>query len=133
MIRGAHTEDRGSGTVVAVGIIAVLILLLALVAVLGAVAVATTHATRAADLAALAGADTARGLNTGDPCTVAGQVAARNGVELESCSVGGEYPTEVRVTVSKRFDVVVLSELLPAELSTQQTSRAGPPEALHGS
>ncbi|WP_120006752.1 Rv3654c family TadE-like protein [Nesterenkonia muleiensis] len=127
-----HPQDeRGSGTVVAVGIIAVLIVLLALVALLGAAAAAKTQAARAADLAALAAADTARGMNTGDPCTVAEEVAARNNAVLQKCSVGGDYPTEVTVTVSRDSDVVVISHILPAmALAATGTSRAGPPEAL---
>lgn len=133
MIGRLHSQERGSGTVAAVGIIAVLIILLGLVAVLGSVAAASTRATAAADLGALAAADTARGLNTGDPCTVAQQVIDRHGVRLEDCTVGGEFPTEVTVTVETEVDVVLLSDLLPSELTVHRSSRAGPPDALPGS
>lgn len=126
-------EERGSGTVVAIGIIAVLMVLLALVSVLGTAAAAKAQAVRAADLSALAAADTARGLNTGDPCSVAEQVATRNGAELENCTVGGEYPTEITVTVSHEAAVVVIPDALPLSgLRASHTSRAGPPEALPG-
>lgn len=118
---------------VAVGIIAVLIVLLALIAVLGAAAAAKAQAARAADLAALAAADTARGLTTGDPCTVAEHVVARNGAVLQECTVGGEYPTEVTVSVSRDSGVVVITHLLPAvSLTATGVARAGPPEALQG-
>lgn len=127
----AHRDQRGSGTVAALGIIAALMILLALVVLLGAAAVAKTQAVRAADLASLAAADTARGLSTGAPCTVAEQVAARNGVVLQDCAVGGEFPTEVTVTVTRVFDVPVLSAALPLpHLTATGTSRAGPPEGL---
>lgn len=132
MIGRLHSQERGSGTVVAVGIIAVLIILLGLVAVLGSVAAASNRATAAADLAALAAADTARGLNTGDPCTVAQEVTGRHEVRLEDCTVGGEFPTEVTVSVAVEVDVVVLSDLLPGEMTLRRSSRAGPPEALTG-
>lgn len=133
MTRKMLQEQRGSGTVAALGVIAVLIVLLGLVAVLGAASTAKSQAVRAADLAALAAADTARGLTIGDPCTVAEQVAARNGAQLQECTVGGEYPTEVTVTVSRDSGVVVISHLIPAvHLNAVSTSRAGPPEALQG-
>lgn len=126
-------SERGSGTVAAIGIIAVLIVLLALVAAVGAAAAAKAQAARVADLSALAAADTARGLNAGDPCTVAAHVAARNQAVLEECTVGGEYPTEVTVSVSRDSGVVVISHILPAmTLTATGVARAGPPEALPG-
>lgn len=126
-------QERGSGTVLAVGIIAVLILLLSLTAVLGAAAAAKAQAQRAADLAALAAADTARGLAIGDPCTVAAEVAAQNGTALQECTVGGEHPNEVTVTVSRESGVVIITHLVPAiTLSAAGTARAGPPDALPG-
>ena len=129
----AFRDDRGSGTVVAVGIIAGLMVLLSLVTLLGAAAVTKTQAARASDLAALAAADTARGLHAGDPCTVAEQVAARNSAVLQECSVGGEYPTEVTVTVAREVDAMVPTDLIPGlPLTATSTSRAGPPEVLVG-
>lgn len=128
---GWKAADRGSGTVLVLGIIAALLVTLALVHALSAVAVAKGQSARAADLAALAGADTARGLNAGDPCTVAEQVAARNGAMLEDCTVGGAHPAEVRVSVSRAVRIAVLSEQLSLpQLRASAVSRAGPPEAL---
>ncbi|UPO78876.1 flp pilus-assembly TadE/G-like family protein [Arthrobacter sp. Helios] len=60
-------------------------LLLALL-VLAQATIGAARAGAAADLAALAGADTIRALRVGDPCTVAAEVAARNGAELGSCA-----------------------------------------------
>lgn len=130
----AAREERGSGTVLALGIITVLMILLALISLLGAAAVAKTQAVRAADLAALAAADTARGLSSGDPCTVAERVVARNGAVLAECVVGGEFPTEVTVSVTRGFDPPVLSAVLPLRnLPATGASRAGPPEGLPSS
>ncbi|RJN33193.1 hypothetical protein D3250_01720 [Nesterenkonia natronophila] len=123
-------RERGSGTIVALGLIAALMTLLALVVILGAASAAKTQAGRASDLAALAAADTARGLNSGDPCTVAEQVAQRNGSMLAECTVGGEFPTEVTVTVAREVESALLPDALPlGPLTATVSSRAGPPEA----
>lgn len=115
----------------ALAIITALILMLALVHVLSAAAAAKGQAVLAADLAALAAADTARGLNSGDPCTVAVEVSARNGAVLEDCEVGGAHRTEVLVSVSRDFDVAVLaSRLSVPQLRAGASARAGPPAAL---
>lgn len=125
--------EQGSGTVVALGVIAALLLLAGLVHLLSASAVAAAQSARGADLAALAGADAARGLVAEDPCSLAGEVAAANGVVLESCAVGGEFETEVTVEVSK--DLLSVTPLNPSwlplpEIPATGVSRAGPPEAL---
>lgn len=123
--------EQGSGTVLAIAIIAVLMLLLGLVVLLSSVAAAKVEATRAADLAALAAADTARGLHQGDPCSVAAEVTAANDLSLSDCSIGGEYETEVHVTVQAPIDIPgIAARLNMPELHAEHTSRAGPPEAL---
>lgn len=112
-------------------LVAALIVMLVVVHTLSAVAAAKTQAAGAADLAALAGADTARGLHTGDPCTVAEQVAARNSAALQDCVVGGEHPTEVHVEVSRPVDqAALIPQLTFPQLRAAAASRAGPPEAL---
>ncbi|GAA1820895.1 Rv3654c family TadE-like protein [Nesterenkonia flava] len=127
----AAERERGSGTVLALGLISALLVLLAMVYAVGAGSAASTHASRASDLAALAGADAARGLLSGDPCTVAEQTAARNDVTLEECRVGGEFPTEVTLTVSRPVVLLAFAEHLSLPpLQARSTSRAGPPEAL---
>lgn len=128
---GRIRQEHGSGTVAALGIITALILMLALVHVLSVAAVAKGQAARAADLAALAAADTARGLNSGDPCTVAEQVTLRNGAVLDDCEVGGAHPTEVRVSVSRDVDAAALAAWVPIpQLQATAPARAGPPAAL---
>ncbi|WP_022873683.1 Rv3654c family TadE-like protein [Nesterenkonia alba] len=126
------SEERGSGTVLALGIIAALVMLLAVIHVVTAAATARAQAASAADLAALAAADTARGLAVGDPCTVAEQTAQRNGAEVLDCRVGGEWETEVWVTahVELPLDPGLTGEWTLGPLRAEHTSRAGPPEAL---
>lgn len=122
--------ERGSGTVLALGLILVLFVLLAAAQTVSLVATSAAQAARGADLAALAGADAARGLSTGSPCAVAEAVASRNAVELTSCTVTGEDGTEVLV----RTAVPILSERLMAAggadlsgLLSRGAARAGPP------
>lgn len=127
-----HAE-QGSGTVLAVAGIMILGVLMALILALSAVGVARTQAAAAADLAALAAADTARGLVPGatDPCAVAAEMLATHQVELALCEVGGEHPTEVRVTVRKDVELLTQSSTLRLPgLTATMHSRAGPPEAL---
>ncbi|MBO0597020.1 hypothetical protein I2487_15295 [Nesterenkonia sp. E16_10] len=125
---GRFSGERGSGTVLALGLIMVLLLLLAATQVLSMVAASSAQAARGADLAALAGADAARGLSSGSPCTVAEAVAVRNAVELTSCTVTGGDGTEVLV----RTAVPILPERLMdgvdlSGLVGRGAARAGPP------
>lgn len=81
-------------------------------------AAAMAHlAASAADLAALAGADAARGLRAGDPCVVASETVARHGASLLACTVSGGEIVEVH------------AELLRGTVFGPATgrSRAGPP------
>ncbi len=58
---------------------------------------AAMQAASAADLSALAAADTARGLRPGEPCKVAALLAQSNGAQLASCTVEPDGQS-VRVT-----------------------------------
>lgn len=83
------TGDRGSGTVLAVSLIAVLATLLVAGLLVAAVAVAGQRARTAADLAALAGAGAALdGAAEARVCEVARQVVVRNGAEAVQCRTG---------------------------------------------
>lgn len=68
-----------------VGVCAVALGLVGLLLLLGQAATAQARAATGADLAALAAADTARGLRSGYPCDVAGAVAAANRVRMTGC------------------------------------------------
>ncbi|AKU18126.1 Rv3654c family TadE-like protein [Luteipulveratus mongoliensis] len=89
--------DRGSGSLLMVGIAGVTLILMAGAMVLVSVVHASMRARTAADLAALAAAD--RVLNPrpdSDPCAAAGSLAQANGASLLSCATGAE---DVVVTV----------------------------------
>ncbi|GAB2763230.1 Rv3654c family TadE-like protein [Sinomonas soli] len=94
----SRCAEAGSGTVLALGLGMVLVLACAALVLLGQALAASSRAGAAADLAALAAADTERGLRPGAACATAQSVAELNGAALASCSV--EKPgSTVRVTV----------------------------------
>ncbi len=118
-----HEVERGSGTILALGLaLVILVLAVAVAAIMGAV-LAQHRASTAADLAALAAADTARGLRDGEPCVVAARIASENDAELIGCALPQGYSgtVDVRVQVPIRG---VLAVVGPAE----GLSRAGPPQ-----
>ncbi|WP_418275062.1 Rv3654c family TadE-like protein [Isoptericola jiangsuensis] len=82
---GAGGGERGAGTVLLIGIVAVVLLCMAGLSALGSAQQARVTAQSAADLGALAGASALRhGL---DACTTAGRTVARNGSGLAGCVV----------------------------------------------
>lgn len=91
--------EEGSGTVLALTIIAALLVLTVVIAGLIGVVSANRRASAAADLSALAAADAYRGLTGGDPCAVAADLAERHGAQLESCTFP-DRPETVDVTVA---------------------------------
>ena len=92
-------SEEGSGTVLALTIIAALQVLTVVIAGLIGVVSANRRASAAADLSALAAADAYRGLTEGDPCAVAADLAERHGAQLESCTFP-DRPETVEVTVA---------------------------------
>ena len=114
-------DERGSGTVYALGVIAVL--LAAAVGIAGLIQAqsATGRARAAADLAAISGATVLSSvIAPGDPCAMAQRVAAANGASVSACSVAGED-----VTVS----VVVPTTILGQPRQATAQARAGPVDA----
>ena len=91
--------EEGSGTVLALTIIAALLVLTVVIAGLIGVVSANRRASAAADLSALAAADAHRGLTEGDPCAVAADLAERHRAHLESCTFP-DRPETVEVTVT---------------------------------
>ena len=91
--------EEGSGTVLALAIIAALLVVTVVIAGLIGVVSANRRASAAADLSALAAADAYRGLTEGDPCTVAAELAERHGAHLGSCTFP-DRPETVEVTVA---------------------------------
>lgn len=111
------TDERGSGSILGVAIIAaVLLVSLALIPLYG-VLLAKRHAADAADLAALAAADVAVGAAPGFPCRTASSVARANGAILRRCRPEG-------VIVTVRVSASVLGFTVPG------IATAGPPGAL---
>ncbi|WP_427129343.1 Rv3654c family TadE-like protein [Pseudarthrobacter sp. S9] len=109
--------ERGSGTVLALGLGLVVIMATALMLLLAQSAVAATRAAAAADLAALAAADAARGITGGEPCAVAREIALRNDARVLSCSKGPGETVQVRTELSAGTILGAASGL----------ARAGPP------
>ena len=91
--------EEGSGTVLALTIIAALLVVTVVIAGLIGVVSANRRASAAADLSALAAADAYRGLTEGDPCAVAADLAERHGAHLESCTFP-DRPETVEVTAA---------------------------------
>lgn len=120
MSRKHERSERGSATVLAAGLLGVL-LCLGLAALLLASAVIASHRARAAaDLAALAAAGAVlRGQADGAVCQVAAAVARDNSARLASCARDG---SSVRVTVTVRPAVGRLGD-------ATARARSGPPPA----
>lgn len=117
-------DERGSGTVYALGVIAVL--LAAAVGIAGLIQAqsATGRARAAADLSAISGATVLSSVVApGDPCAMAQRVAEANGAAVSACSVDGED-----VTVSVTVPTTILG--LPRQATAQ--ARAGPVDAPPG-
>ncbi|MFC9919840.1 Rv3654c family TadE-like protein [Agromyces binzhouensis] len=107
-------EESGAATVLAVAILgAVVALGVAAVGVLGA-SVASQSAANAADASALAAADAVSGAVAGEPCTLAGDLARRNGATLVRCRIEGPV-------------AVVSVEVAVGPVRATAGARAGPP------
>lgn len=115
-------RDEGSGTVHGLTLAAVLCTLLIALLLVAQAGIATHRAAKAADLAALAAADVARGLSPGAPCDVAGAVARENGADAVECAVVAPENTSVDVTAT----IDLPSPLTPLG-PARGVSRAGPP------
>ncbi|WPR63799.1 Rv3654c family TadE-like protein [Glutamicibacter protophormiae] len=116
-------SQRGSSTVAATALAVTALLLAAGILAWSAVTRAAMQAASAADLAALAAADTARGLRVGDPCAAAGLLASTNAARLDSCTVEADGTT-VRVQVSVAITFSALGIEFPA---ASAQARAGAP------
>ncbi|TFC50837.1 hypothetical protein E3T26_08220 [Cryobacterium sp. TMT1-21] len=106
--------ERGSGTVLAVGVIGAVLLVTAVVVPLFAVLAVGRAVQGSADAAALAAADTASGAVAGVPCEAAAEAARLNGASVTACSVEGLIAS---VSIGRGY--------LGLDLGAR--SRAGPP------
>jgi secretion/DNA translocation related TadE-like protein len=111
------TDERGSGSILGVAVIAAVLALSLAVVPLYGVLLAKRQAAVAADLVALAAADVAVGATPGFPCRAAASVARANNVALRGCRLEG-------VIVTVRVSASVLGFTVPG------IATAGPPGAL---
>lgn len=104
--RGRGGRERGSGTVLAVGLVGVLATLLVAGLLVAAVAVTGQRARTAADLAALAVAGrTLEGLDPARACAAGGRLVAAHGAVMASCTVDVTREGLPRVEVEVSRDV----------------------------
>jgi secretion/DNA translocation related TadE-like protein len=122
-------RERGSATLFAVAVVGVLVLVGAALGVAGAMVHAHRVAQSAADLAALAGAQSlAKG---GDACAAAAVIAAGNGVVVDSCVVEG-FDVRLQVTAAgphwlgQRHDLSAQARAGPAGRSALGEVGTGP-------
>lgn len=99
---GSHPE-QGSGTVLALTLGFAVLALLGGLLVLAQAGVMASRAASAADLAALAAADAARGIASGEPCAVAAGVAGQQGATVTACDVVRGEVVEVATELEQPF------------------------------
>ena len=118
-------DQRGSGTMLIVGVLAALLLFGAAATLVSGYAVAAHGARNAADLAALSGAQVMR--DGGDACAAATTIARRNSTSLTRCRVTGEAGDFV---VAVTVEVVVNPGVrgLPTHLTQQAWAGVLPQE-----
>jgi secretion/DNA translocation related TadE-like protein len=107
-------SEGGSGSILAMAILATVLAMASFVVPLYMVFLAQQRAAGAADTAALAAADVARGIASGIPCNLADILAAANGARLTGCETDGAI-------VTVRVEIVVLGLVIPG------SATAGPP------
>jgi secretion/DNA translocation related TadE-like protein len=119
-MRLSRRSDSGIATLWGLAIIGILLLFAAVAAGVVSLIGARHQAETAADLAALAGAQTVA-YGDGDPCQVASWVAVANRGRLTRCAVDGDS-VEVRVEVES-------PRLLGQTWTLTGRARAGPADA----
>lgn len=119
-VRGVH-DDRGAGTVLVLGLVAVVVVLVLGTAALVGAVVTRGSAQSAADLAALAAAASLQ-RGAADPCSGASEVAERNGAQVEACRCAPDRSCTVSTTLATATGA-----------AARATARAGPASlADHG-
>ena len=99
MSSSAAAGERGSGSILAVALIAGVLCLMGLLLPLQFALARGQAVSGAADAAALAAADVRSGAMAGFPCEAAATVARANGARLDACELDGLVAT-VRVSAS---------------------------------
>jgi len=114
--RPRRRDEQGSGSILAVVIVAAMLGVVTVSAPLYVVLNTKRAAAGAADAAALAAATVAAGIVPGVPCAAAASLAAANGAFLTRCEADGDV-------VTVRVGIRILGFSVPA------TATAGPPGA----
>ena len=96
---GRRLDDRGSGTVLLLALVAVALVVAAMLGLLASAQLGRGRAQTAADLGALAGAARLLAGQPGDPCPTVAEVVRRNRASLSSCTDEGGGVVTVRVVV----------------------------------
>lgn len=109
-----RTDERGSGSLLAVALIAGTLALTMLFVPLYIVLVAKQRVAGAADAAALAAADVAIGIIPGVPCEQASVVADANGAALSGCRQDGAIVTVRASMIVLGLPVAALATAGPA-------------------
>lgn len=112
-------REEGSGTVLVVAAVGVLLILSIAGLQVGTAASAAHRARAAADLSALAAASAIQA-GQGDPCGRASDLASRNGARLVECAVAAGESVVVRVSIG----VTLAWPGVPD--SAEASARAGP-------
>jgi secretion/DNA translocation related TadE-like protein len=98
--RAALLADRGSGTILAIGLIFAILGIMALVLAVGYQSLEANRLQATADAAAIAGDDALRGLNTGFACQVAEVMVQSAGATLDRCRI---VETDIYISVCQRY------------------------------
>ena len=114
--KGATPAERGSASVLMVGVMAVVVTLTSAALVIAGYATSYHQAREAADLSALSGA--AAFEHGRDACAQARQTARQNGARVDRCGLVGnaiDFVVTVRVSVTARTRVPQLPKQVAAE------------------
>ena len=114
--KGATPAERGSASVLMVGVMAVVVTLTSAALVIAGYATGYHRARAAADLSALSGA--AAFEHGRDACAQARQTARQNGARVDRCGLVGDaidFVVTVRVSVAARTRVPQLPKQVAAE------------------
>ena len=106
VVIGQFQSSRGSGTVLALGAVAMSITLFGLSQLVAFNLLQHARVQSTANAMAIAAADALRGLNSGFPCQTAHEIAHINGVNLDTCRIVG---FEVFISAHSKGVGVVLS------------------------
>src|SRR4051812_31968519 len=110
----ARCDERGSGTILVLGMMVVVLALCGAIMIISGYLVAAHRAKAAADLGALSGAAAVRsGL---DPCQVARRIAQRQQATVRSCARVGDQ-LDFMVSVTAEVEVGLRAPGLPSTLA----------------